>query len=175
MAKDLNEDDFKKAFSTIVEKVCLCVGLGNGAIINKDIPRKKGTQGVAICPGPNTAYFKKVVSLKEMVDHIYGRINLVALKHRPHMFVKELQLYVNYLNKKLQDYISEGSDKQQKYLDKFILNLQDGIDFYEVFFDDLSLQFGELADKARQEIKRLKQEITQLQEYLQNASHLVPG
>jgi hypothetical protein len=58
---------------------------------------------VAICPGPNLAYFSRKLSLHDMVDHIYGRKNVIERNDRPHMFVKELRLYLKYFMDKLED------------------------------------------------------------------------
>ena len=93
----------KKSFDAITEKVCLCVGLTNAALIVNRIETNGDGAGVSICPGPNIAYFDRAVSLKEMVDHIYGRIKLVNESHRPNMFVKELRLYVDYLKTKISE------------------------------------------------------------------------
>lgn len=153
----------KDQFKAIVEKVCLCVGLANGALIDKGEKVNSVTKGVAICPGPNTAYFKKVVSLKEMVDHIYGRIDLVALKHRPNMFIKELELYVDYIKNKINENIKEQSAKQDKYIQKFIRNLEDGISYYEELFDEATSQLGEISEKAKTELQRLKTELVGLE------------
>ncbi len=163
LAKELPYQEMKEQFQTIVEKVCLCVGLANGALMDKGEEVNKGTQGVAICPGPNTAYFNKVVTLKEMVDHIYGRIDLVALKNRPNMFVKELELYVDYIKNKIQDNVREQSTKKEKYIQKFIGNLEDGIIYYEQLFDETKSQLGEISDKAKAELERLKTELVGLE------------
>lgn len=160
MTRDLNEQDFKEAFKSIVEKVCLCVGLGNGAAVEKGYELKKGTQGVAICPGPNTAYFKKVVSLQEMVDHIYGRTNLLTMMNRPNMFIKELQLYIQYIKGKIEQNIGEQSAKQQRYIQKFITNLSNGIEYYEQLFSEASALFGEVSERAKQELELAKRELS---------------
>ena len=55
--------------------------------------------GVSVCPGPNIAYFTESLSLHSMVDHIYGRKNVIQRSDRPMMFIKELQLYVDYFVK----------------------------------------------------------------------------
>ncbi len=163
LTKELPYDEMKTEFKKIVEKVCLCVGLANGALMDKGETVNKGTQGVAICPGPNTAYFNKVVSLKEMVDHIYGRVDLVALKHRPNMFMKELDLYVDYIKNRIQENIKEQSAKKDKYIQKFISNLEDGINYYEELFEEASTQLGEIAEKAKEELQRLKTELVGLE------------
>lgn len=160
-AKGLPHLEMKVEFQKIVEKVCLCVGLGNGALLEKGEEVNKGTQGVAICPGPNTAYFKNVVSLKDMVDHIYGRVDLIALQNRPNMFIKELELYMNYI-KNLKDDLKEQSGKQFNYVKKFVRNLEEGITFYESFFEDTSVPWGEISQKAKAEIERFKTDLVGL-------------
>ena len=87
-----SEKEYSKAYNKIVEKSCICVGLGESVhMVNKLDPGKE-PKGVSICPGPNMAYFSKIMSLKEMTDHIYGRNNFLSNKDRPHMFLKELKL-----------------------------------------------------------------------------------
>jgi hypothetical protein len=85
---------------------------------------------VAICPGPNLAYFSGIFSLKDMADHIYGRKCLNNSLERPHMFVNELQLYVDYLKRQIAESSTMISEKQRKYFAKFKANLQSGIEFY---------------------------------------------
>jgi hypothetical protein len=80
----------------VYDKTCLCDHLGNGSLIHFGILKKNhGRQ--AICPGPNIAWFDGPYSLNVMVDHIYGRIKLTP-DQRPHMFAKELEMYVDYLS-----------------------------------------------------------------------------
>jgi hypothetical protein len=163
VAEDLDAETFSSKMKKIVEKTCLCVGLANGALKEKGISLKKGTQGVAICPGPNTAYFSKEVSLKEMVDHIYGRINIISFKERPNMFVKELQLYLKYIQDSIQEAIQEQNDKHERYVTKFVNNLLDGIGYYEEMFESFRSQLGEVSDKALSEIFAIRNELLALQ------------
>jgi len=93
-AQDLPQPEYQQAFDKIVEKQCLCEGLAAPAYLKYDILKPRERKAVAICPGPNTAYFKKVYSLKEMVDHIYGRINVLKNVVRQSLFVDALELYV---------------------------------------------------------------------------------
>ncbi len=85
--KELNSNGFspeeqKEHFNKIVDKSCLCTGLMTSAMIVNDVKMKTKDQGVLICPGPNMAYFSKIVSLKKMIDHIYGRTNIIARDDR---------------------------------------------------------------------------------------------
>ena len=83
---------------------------GIGRIIEYGVERKGEDQGVAICPGPNVAYFTKDLSLKEMVSHIYGKINVIEMDNRSHMFIKELKMYVDYFSTKVDEFKCVSSD-----------------------------------------------------------------
>src|SRR5690606_37032642 len=75
------------------------------------------------------AYFSTIATLQEMVGHIYGRINLLAhAADRPHMFIKELRLYIEYLREQI-----AGADSQKKiqYCTRFANNLLEGICYYK--------------------------------------------
>ena len=98
-AQGVDAQEYKKRFDAIVAKACICHDLSHGAIAANAITVKNPTFS-AVCPGPNIAYFSKIVTLKEMADHIYGRTNLVTDPNRPNMFIKELGLYVDYLDRK---------------------------------------------------------------------------
>jgi len=114
----------------VVAKACLCEDLAAGAIIINKITQKR-IQSSAVCPGPNLAYFSKFATLSEMVDHIYGRLNLLNETYRPHMFIKELKLYIDYFNKEIRSSLHTSTDKQKKYLNEFRTNISDGINYYK--------------------------------------------
>jgi hypothetical protein len=123
--------EYQKAFDAITEKVCLCTGLGTSALQNFDIKPSHHQHAVAICPGPNLAYFSGTFSLKEMVDHIYGRANILNNHNRPNLFVKELSLYVDYLKKEVEKSVESMTVKQERYLKTFRDNLLAGVAFYQ--------------------------------------------
>lgn len=162
MAMNLSEIDFKAAFDKIIEKMCLCVGLGNGVAIEKGLPLQKGTHGVAICPGPNTAYFSRIVSLKEMVDHIYGRTSIITEDERPNMFVKELILYLDYLKERIEEYSVSYSNKQEKYIETFKSNLNSGIAYYKEKADELKSQFDEMNEEFATQLEELSNRLNNL-------------
>ena len=83
-----------------------------------------------MCAGPNIAYYKKIVSLKEMINHIYGRTNLIDDSNRPSLFVAELNMYVKYLKNEIKNLSSALSNIEIKRLSKFAKNLFDGIEYY---------------------------------------------
>jgi hypothetical protein len=126
---NLSPEDYNKQFNDIVSKECLCVGLSNAAAIHYNLPPFKQMHGVTMCPGPNVAYFNKVVSLKEMVDYIYGRCNIVE-GERPHMFIKELSLNIAYLKEQLQE-LAANNEKAIREFRSFGDNLLTGIAYYK--------------------------------------------
>ena len=130
----LNAHEKKKAYNKIVEKSCICVGLSTSTLLLNNLDTKKIGDGVSVCPGPNMAYFDKIMSLNGITDHIYGRANSISRKDRPNVFIKELSLYVNHLQEKLNEIKTKVDKKQLRYLLKFKSNLEKGIDYYKEIF-----------------------------------------
>ncbi len=130
-ALDLPEPEYKKQLNDVIVKECLCVGLSNPAAINYEKILVKKMNAVTICPGPNIVNFSNIVSLQTMVDHIYGRVNIITNPARPHMFIAELNLYIDYLQEQLEEAkLSNQVDKMKKYFSTFYGNLRKGISYY---------------------------------------------
>lgn len=110
------------------------MGLGTSALLAYGLDTKTEGEGVSICPGPNMAYFSKIASLSQMIDHIYGRTNLISRTDRPNMFVKELTIYLKYLEDQITEPRRAITKKQKQYLLKFATNLHEGIAYYEALF-----------------------------------------
>jgi hypothetical protein len=128
---ELPKQEYEKQVQEVLDKECLCIGLSNSAAINYQKPFVKKLESVTICPGPNIANFSKVVSLQTMTDHIYGRENIMENRSRPHMFIAELKLYMNYLREQLADPAAIEQDaKKKKYIASFCNNLREGIQYY---------------------------------------------
>lgn len=139
----------------ILLKDCLCEGLAaSGRLCNGQSSRRK-LDAVTICPGPNLAYFKGVFSLKEMVDHIYGKINLKLNPERPHVFAKELQLYVDYLKADIARTMANKPAKYDAYVQKFQKNLQEGIRYYQELLNSQKIDSDEVIEKMKQQIQQL--------------------
>jgi hypothetical protein len=127
----LPEEQYRRELKNVLDKECLCIGLSNAAAITYNRPFIKSLNSVTICPGPNIAYFSKVVSLREMTDHIYGRTNIIENVDRPHMFVKELFIYVDYLKEQLNSEPElDSNPKKLKYYTEFYKQLVKGINYY---------------------------------------------
>ena len=149
----------QQEFDSITDKSCICVGLGTSALLVNDLDTKVEGTGVSICPGPGIAYFDKVVSLKEMVDHIYGRTNSVGRAKRPSIFVKELQLYVDYLKSKTAETQSPITDKQMKYFREFQHNLNEGIEYYKGLFSEYAAKLAVLPKDVLRELEQMRDEL----------------
>ena len=88
-------------------------------------------------------YFNRKLSLKEMIDHIYGRINVINRKDRPNFFIKELSLYFDYLKDLIKDLKSTQMESEIKKVQLFRKNLLEGISYYKnLFLQNLSLKSG---------------------------------
>ncbi|MDR2122340.1 MAG: hypothetical protein LBP34_04360 [Flavobacteriaceae bacterium] len=129
--QNINEEERKKQIASILTKECLCAGLCNSALRKYELPPiSKEILGVTVCPGPNIAYFDKVVSLKDMIDHIYGRTNLLKSGYRPHMFVKELHIYMKYLKEQVIEIVDYTDKKLVGYYEVFCQNMQNAVEYY---------------------------------------------
>ena len=141
---ELDTQDYQQQYDAITEKICLCEGLCSSAYIKYNISKPKENKAVAVCPGPNLAYFNRSYSLDEMVKHIYGKIDLLDQVKRPHIFIKELNLYVDYLQTDLQKQLKNLTDKKAKQLGKFKDQLKSGIAYYKQLFSELPDQTSTL-------------------------------
>ena len=154
--------EFEKLKTNITEKSCLCVGLVNAAYLENDIKIKGQEQGVVICPGPNLAYFKEEVSLSDMVKHIYGNTNVMTHVNRPHVFIKELQLYIAYLKNDITD-VSLGiiTSGQIKKWNSFRNNLSAGIQSYMNLFANTT-HFKSDALSIQQQLSQVQSDLNEI-------------
>jgi hypothetical protein len=149
----------EKELDQVLEKDCLCEGLSAPAILSSGETPRRNLAAVTICPGPNLAYFKGIFSLREMVDHIYGKINLNLDPERPHVFVKELQLYVQHIKSEIEKSFPDNSAKFEVYLDKFRNNLSEGIQYYQKLTASVKLDTEEVMESIKQQLASLKEEV----------------
>jgi hypothetical protein len=146
-ALNLSEADYQKEYGKIIEKECLCKGLSTSTLLSKNISVAPDFK-VTCCPGPNLAYFSKVSTLKEMVDHIYGRINLLDKRHRPHMFLKELNMYLDIFRERFEALLKDAENlKEKKQLQKFQKNIFEGVSYYKNLFADKKKEVVEDLEK----------------------------
>ncbi|ADR22724.1 hypothetical protein MATR_34300 [Marivirga tractuosa] len=133
-SENLSKEKYQEEYSKLMEKECLCGGLSTAFFYENNMDTNLEGSGVTICPGPNLAYFSGKISLRSMIRHIYGKKDVLNQTRRPHMFIKELELYLQYLLKELDKFQEAPSNKAAKYLNDFQANLLDGIDYYKFLF-----------------------------------------
>ncbi len=126
----------------VLAKACVCHEVGGTALVKNDIdPEAKP----AVCCGPNIVNFSKLATLQEMVSHIYGRLSLLTNPDRPHLFIRELAIYVDHLRKEFEKYSLDLSSRAPKYFREFKENLLCGIEYYrsraEHFIDEKRNRF----------------------------------
>ena len=157
----ISYEAYTKEYNSITEKSCLCVGLANASHIELGIPIKGQAQGVVVCPGPNMAYFSREFSLKEMIQHIYGKKEIENHTKRPNMFVKELSLYVSYLSNQINEAF-EITPQQIKKWETFKANLLNGISYYKWVFENSSFFQGNI-ERLKKEILKMEYQLTSLE------------
>jgi hypothetical protein len=154
----LSEAYFNKMQTKITEKSCLCVGLANASYLENNIKIKGQDQGIVICPGPNLAYFDHEISLSDMVRHIYGNTNVMTHGNRPHVFVNELKLYVDYLQRDIEE-AGEFTAAQIKKWQLFKANLLEGIAYYQNLFANTTF-FSNETDLIQYQLLNYKEALT---------------
>ena len=158
---DLNlpEVEYQKAYDKIIEKECLCKGLSTSTLMSKNIEVKPDFK-VTVCPGPNLAWFSKISTLKEMVDHIYGRLNLLDNRPRPNMFLKELNMYIDIFKERVEELQKvDDNQKEKKLLIAYRANLFDGINYYKSLFAEKKKEVVEELERMLDKYPVLKTEL----------------
>ncbi len=152
--KDISKEQHSKEYNKITEKSCICTGLVTTPYINLGLLRTADGESVSVCPGPNLAYFSKKSSLSEMVNHIYGKINLLNDTYRPNMFVKELGIYVDYLKNEIEDSVETINGRKLKYFEEFKSNLLNGIGYYDTLVKEMKEESEMYKNKMKEELEK---------------------
>ncbi|WP_026715078.1 hypothetical protein [Flavobacterium daejeonense] len=159
---NISLENYEKAKQNITVKSCLCVGLANASYLENNIKIKGQDQGVVICPGPNIAYFDQEVSLSKMIQHIYGNDSVLQNPNRPHFFIKELKMYIDYLKNDIQAIGQEINNAKTKKLEAFKSNLLEGIGYYQNLFAVIS-NFETIKKEISKQFELLKNEINNIE------------
>ena len=131
---DLDEEQRAAHVQETTDRACICFDLSAPALKVMNLPT---TSKLNVCVGPNARFFDKVSSLREMADHIYGRIDLLKGKNRPNMFVNELRLYMEYMAEEVERVRLKLSNQTHEYFEEYKLNLLNGIEYYREQADNL--------------------------------------
>jgi hypothetical protein len=165
-AMRLPKEEYERQAAKVTAKACICMELGDGVYKNENI-KKPGGANPAVCPGPNIAYFSRPASLKEMIDHIYGRINIMTFKNRPHMFIKEMKLNIEQFEKLLKEKSGQAGGKADAAIAEYRTNLMNGIAYYRVLIPQISEEVAAFRQEMLRQLDECEQKIKTL-------SHLIP-
>ncbi|NUN95601.1 MAG: hypothetical protein HUU16_05465 [Candidatus Omnitrophica bacterium] len=137
----------------ILGKSCLCRDLSGGAEIKTGV---EPSATPAICCGPNIVNFSKIATLEEMVSHIYGRLSLLTNPSRPHMFLRELKLYIDFLRREAEKCTLRLANHPGKYFAEYIEGLRTGIEYYRQLAEEF---VGEARQKFLEQLQALELEL----------------
>ncbi len=159
--KNLPAELLQSMLDDVTEKDCLCEGLSTPVLLKDGLPLSHKLSAVTICPGPNLAYFSGVFSLSQMVNHIYGKINLLNSLRRPNMFINELNQYINYLKSEVQKI--DITPKQTKYYQVFKANLINGIDYYKQLIPNMKQEAENYIASMKEDLRTALESLNKLE------------
>ena len=171
---NLPESEYQKQLYDVLDKDCLCINLSNAAATKYNVPFSRKLHAVTICPGPNISSFSKIVSLQKMVDHIYGRDNLVTDKNRPNFFIKELSLYITYFKEQLTPAIFTDK-KKEKWIADFYKQLNAGIVYYKGLAEQMKNFTTQEVDKFLEALGTAVSELEQIFEPYKTGVVCIPA
>ncbi len=155
---DLSDSERSDLHDQIVAKACICHDLAGSATVPKEIDPSAPT---AICCGPNTVYFSRVVRLKEMIDHIYGRASLPLTSVRPHMFLKELSIHIDRLkteiDRRKQGLLSVSNQSSQETRENLLAGFRHYRDLAARLVSEQRDEFLARLESLRNDFERLTQ------------------
>ncbi|MBC7654017.1 MAG: hypothetical protein H7098_06010 [Oligoflexus sp.] len=153
---------YQQKYDEITSKICLCEGLVSSAYQKYDIFRTKESKAVAICPGPNLAFFNEIYSLEQMLGHIYGKMDLLKNVKRPHIFINELKLYIDYLKNDINTNILDLTAKKEKSIKNFHQQLNNGIQYYKSIADTVFIKASCLKNEFLAELRVLERKLEKM-------------
>lgn len=160
--QNLTEARKTALINRITAKVCLCMDLAAGVNLKNKLERNANT---AVCCGPSITAFSSITTLEKMIGHIYGRISLIVNQNRPHMFINELQLYINYIKNEIEETGAGILQRTSKYFQEFTQNLMSGIEYYRGLAGKLS---NDHYERFLNDLEKISVEFDQLFNSLKN-------
>lgn len=141
---------------SVLAKSCICHDLAGAATRNNGIAP---TATPAVCPGPNVVNFSRIATLEEMVGHIYGRLSLLKSGERPHMFLRELGLNLEFLRNELAKQKVGLPSNSCEHFQEYVANLLRGAVYYRQHARDIA---GSDCEHFLQELDALEQDAHRL-------------
>ncbi len=127
--------EYARQVERLQAPACICVDLCGSYLVS--IAEAAGRAGdeerappPAICPGPNIVNFQSRFSLEDMVGHIYGRHDILTKKDRPHVFLREIELYLQVFDEDSQAVGTSLQGRTPGQLRKMLDGLEEGLSFY---------------------------------------------
>lgn len=158
--KELDPAAFQRAYDAVVVKSCLCHGLAGGAVLSYGLSEaNEPAPTPAVCPGPNLAYFSRISNLKEMVDHIYGRANLLNDSPRSSFFMEEFSINIEYLKNEIENSLPVTDPHQIKYFNKFINNLLFAIKYYQKMIRRMKKEDLAVGESIKKDLAAFREEL----------------
>lgn len=157
--KSLSENGYTKEQMSfisegVLSKSCLCHDLSGSVKVKNGIETNATP---ALCCGPNIVNFSRIATLKEMVDHIYGRGIELTRPGRPHIFIQEMMLYIDYFRKEMEKFSLKLSTRKKEYFTEFRKNLQEGLEYYQRFSESFAREeWGSFIDDLKSVCKALE-------------------
>jgi hypothetical protein len=160
--QDLPREELGRKMDKILEKACLCEGLAASPFVGNEMENGRRHHAVAVCPGPNLAFFSRVLGLEEMVGHIYGRVQAVVAHDRPNMFVNELRLNIDYFKREIHKRLETLSTSDLRHFEKFRTNLHDAIGYYRTLIPKMLEETERYRELMQQQIAALEEELVSI-------------
>ena len=126
-AADMPEETRKAWTEYVTGKSCICHDLGGSATVKYGIDPGATP---SVCCGPNITNFGRMASLDEMVDHIYNRAPLPLPPARPHVFIRELQVYLQHLRAEMEKQSKGLPVQKPTFYTEYVANLRAAIAYY---------------------------------------------
>ena len=87
---------------------------------------------------------------------------MISRSDRPNMFIKELNIYIEYLKNKLEETATSMDAKQEKYFKKFSNNLNEGITYYHNLFNSVTANFRDVKVSIFNELETSKRNLKKI-------------
>ena len=97
-----------------------------------------------------------------MVDHIYGRINILNAVKRSNLFINELKMYVTYLENEIDKNINTITNNKSRQLKTFQQNLLKGIEYYNTLTASIKNETAHYIEEMKEELASFEQAIHNL-------------
>jgi hypothetical protein len=84
------------------------------------------------------------------------------------MFVKELNIYIDFLKNKLEESKENITDKQIKFLSSFADNLNEGISYYQNVFENIEMNYKATKAQILSDLKTSRFTLNLLRDRISN-------